>query len=125
MSDTPTPDAIASEVAAAEPQAARRPRRRVAGLEARQRRQKLIRYTLLFVSAVFMVNALVGDNGLLVSIKARRAYDTAEHPFHDRPFPEVREALRGYLAQRALEQAVARWVDGLKQRVPYRVLVGY
>ena len=55
-----------------------RPRRRVVGLEARQRRQKLVRYTLLFVSAVFMVNALVGDNGLLVSIKARRAYDAAE-----------------------------------------------
>jgi len=54
-----------------------------------------------------------------------RAYETAEHPFHDRPFEEVRDALRGFLAQRALEQAVSRWVEGLKQRVPHRVLVSY
>ena len=61
----------------------------------------------------------------LTTTELERAYDTADHPFHDRPFEEVREALRGYLAQRSLEQAVGRWVEGLKQRVPHRVLVSY
>lgn len=32
----------------------------------------MVRYILLFVSAAFMVNALVGDNGLLATVKARR-----------------------------------------------------
>ncbi len=61
----------------------------------------------------------------LTTTELERAYDAADHPFHDRPFEEVREALRGYLAQRSLEQAVGRWVEGLKQRVPHRVLVSY
>lgn len=32
----------------------------------------MLRYVLLFASAAFMVNALVGDNGLLATVKARR-----------------------------------------------------
>lgn len=51
-----------------------RARRRLVGIEAHQRQQKLLRYVLLFVSAAFMVNALVGDNGLLATVKARRQY---------------------------------------------------
>jgi len=51
-----------------------RPRRRLVGIEARQRRQKRISYALLAVSAAFMINALVGDNGFLATIKARREY---------------------------------------------------
>ena len=38
----------------------------------------MLRYTLLFVSAAFMVNALVGDNGLLATLKARRQYDALQ-----------------------------------------------
>jgi cell division protein FtsB len=44
------------------------------GNVARARRRRLIRYTLLAVSGVFMVNSLVGENGLLTSIKSRRRY---------------------------------------------------
>lgn len=72
----------------------------------------------------FLDANLVGTLELTPS-ELQAAYETAEHPFRDRPFAEVREALRGYLAQRALEQAVGRWVEGLKQRVPHRVLVSY
>ena len=49
-------------------------RRRPVGLDARLRRQKLVRYTLLSISAAFMVSALVGDNGMLSSMRARRQY---------------------------------------------------
>jgi cell division protein FtsB len=52
-------------------------RRRPVGLlgnAARERRRRIIRYTLLGVSFVFMVNSLVGENGLLTSIKSRRRY---------------------------------------------------
>jgi cell division protein FtsB len=55
-----------------------RGRRRVAGIEARERRQTRIRYALLFISAAFMINALVGDNGLLATIKAQREYAAVE-----------------------------------------------
>ena len=50
------------------------PRRRVVGLEARQRRQRRITYIGLFVAGVFTVNALVGENGLLASIKTSREH---------------------------------------------------
>ena len=49
-------------------------RRRPVGLDARIRRQKLVRYTLLTISAAFMVSALVGEKGMLSSIRARRQY---------------------------------------------------
>lgn len=49
-------------------------RRRPVGLDAKIRRQKLVRYTLLSISGAFMVSALVGDNGLLSSMRARRQY---------------------------------------------------
>ena len=44
------------------------------GLDARIRRQRIVRYTLLGISAAFMVSSLVGDNGLLSSLRARRQY---------------------------------------------------
>jgi cell division protein FtsB len=49
-------------------------RRRPVGLDARIRRQRIIRYSLLGISAAFMVSSLVGDNGLLSSLRARRQY---------------------------------------------------
>jgi cell division protein FtsB len=49
-------------------------RRRAVGLDAKIRRQRLIRYSLLGLSAAFMVSSLVGDNGLLSSLRARRKY---------------------------------------------------
>jgi len=60
------------------PPAPTRARRRLVGLEATQRKQKRVRYVLLAVSAAFMINALVGDNGFLATIKARRQYAAIE-----------------------------------------------
>ena len=62
-----------------------RPRahRRFVGAEAQQRRQRLIRYVLLFVSAAFMVNALVGDNGTLATMKIGREYARLWHEVND------------------------------------------
>ncbi len=76
------------------------------------------------VVSEFLDANLAGTSDLSPT-ELQRAYDAGDHPFDDRPFEEVREALRGYLAQLALQRAVARWVDGLKQRVPHRVLVTY
>ena len=49
-------------------------RRRAVGLDAKIRRQRILRYSLLAISAAFMVSSLVGDNGLLSSLRARRRY---------------------------------------------------
>lgn len=54
-----------------------------------------------------------------------RAYKTEEHPFRDQPFEQVSDALRVWVAQRRLEQSVARWVESLRERTPHRVLVTY
>lgn len=60
-----------------------RARRRLVGAEAQQRRQRLVRYVLLFVSAAFMVNALVGDNGMLATMKIGRTYAQLWHEVND------------------------------------------
>jgi cell division protein FtsB len=44
--------------------------------ELRQRRRRLLTYTLLAVSVVLMVNALVGENGYLATLRARSEYNT-------------------------------------------------
>ncbi len=54
-----------------------------------------------------------------------RAYESEDHPFRDRPLEEAREPLRALLAQRRLEEAVARWISGLAERVPHRLLTDY
>lgn len=71
IDETPADTEAAADLSAAAP-ARPRARRRLVGLEAHARRQSRIRYVLLFVSAAFMINALVGDNGLLATIKAKR-----------------------------------------------------
>jgi len=71
--DDATPE-TAAPVSTPTPPVRLRARRRLVGIEARQRRQKRISYALLAVSAAFMINALVGDNGFLATIKARREY---------------------------------------------------
>jgi cell division protein FtsB len=44
-------------------------------VEARLRRRRLLSYIALVVSAGFMINALVGEKGLLGRLKARQDYD--------------------------------------------------
>jgi cell division protein FtsB len=78
LTDHTAPDVPASVTPSAAAPSRARARRRLVGLEARQRRQTVLRYVLLFVSAAFMVNALVGDNGLLATVKARRHYEAMQ-----------------------------------------------
>ncbi len=52
-----------------------------------------------------------------------RAYAEGDHPFVDRPLEEVREPLRLWLARRAIDHAVARWVGVLRARTPVVLLV--
>jgi cell division protein FtsB len=69
---TDTPDVTA------EPQSAmpRRSRRRPRTLhESRVRRRRLVTWALLVGSAILMVNALVGENGYLATVRARRDYE--------------------------------------------------
>lgn len=62
----PTPDAADT---APRGRTRRRPR---SGPEVRERRRRLVRYALLAVSGVLMVNALFGEKGYLATIQARQ-----------------------------------------------------
>jgi cell division protein FtsB len=55
-----------------------RPRRRVQfrPQETRQRSRRLITWALFAAAFVLMVNSLVGENGYLATLRARRDYDT-------------------------------------------------
>ena len=53
------------------------------------------------------------------------AYEEGDHPFTDRPLDEARDDLRAWLARRALDRAVRRWVTVLHARTTVRVLVQY
>jgi len=50
-------------------------RRQATAGERRARARRLVRWSLLFVSALVVVNTLVGDRGLLATLRARREYD--------------------------------------------------
>jgi cell division protein FtsB len=47
------------------------------GAEVRQHRRRVLTYSLFGLALVLMVNALVGDNGYLAGMRARREYDKA------------------------------------------------
>ena len=49
------------------------------------------------------------------------AYDAGGHPFAGRPLEEVRDVLRAWLARRAVQQSVRRWVSVLRSRTPVRI----
>lgn len=51
---------------------------RPAANERRARRRRLIAWAVFAVSGVLMVNALVGDNGYLATLRARREYDALQ-----------------------------------------------
>jgi len=50
-------------------------RRHRTAIEVRQRRRHLLTYVLLAGSFVLLVNALVGENGYLATLRARHEYD--------------------------------------------------
>jgi cell division protein FtsB len=41
------------------------------------RNRRIVQWLVLFVASVFVVDGLVGDRGLLATMRARREYDTA------------------------------------------------
>jgi hypothetical protein len=57
--------------------------------------------------------------------EVERVYASGDHPFTGAPLEEVREALRTWLAQAALEREVARWVEVLRSRTPVRIVVRF
>jgi cell division protein FtsB len=44
----------------------------------RQRRGRIVRYLIIAVGCVLIIDALVGDRGLLAMVKARQQYRTLE-----------------------------------------------
>lgn len=63
----------AKDVSASGP--ARERRRLHSAHELRQRRRRMLTYALLAVSVVLMVNALVGENGYLATLRVRSEVD--------------------------------------------------
>ena len=51
-----------------------------------------------------------------------RVFEQGDHPFQSSEFEQVRDALRAWLARRALEEGVQRWVRVLEERTPARIL---
>jgi cell division protein FtsB len=86
----------------------RRPR---GGIEARQRQRQILRYVLLFVSAAFMMNALIGENGYLETVKARRQHRAATRALVDLRLDNARlreEAQRLKSDPTAIEEAARK-----------------
>lgn len=54
-----------------------------------------------------------------------RAYEAGGHPFEGQPLEDVREELRGWIAQAVLRRAVDRWVTVLRSRTEVQVLARY
>ena len=53
----------------------RKPKHRTAAPKSPGRQRSIVRVLLLFIAAVIVVDALVGDRGLLAMLRARKEYD--------------------------------------------------
>jgi hypothetical protein len=73
-----------------------------------------------YVSAFLRAN-LEGST-LVSDAQLARVYESGEHPFAGRPLDDVREPLRAWIAQTALQRDVRRWIEVLRRRTPVRVL---
>ncbi len=73
-------------------------------------------YVNAFLRANLEGSTIVSDAQLA------RVYDSGEHPFVGRPLDEIREPLRAWIAQRALQRDVRRWIEVLRRRTTVRVL---
>ena len=54
-----------------------------------------------------------------------RVYESGEHPFQGQELEEIREPMRVWLARRALDASVRRWIEVLRARTAIRVLAPY
>lgn len=68
--DLPSPDT--------RPSSRRARRRGQPAHEVRARRRRLLGWSIVGISCLLMVNALVGDNGYLATIRAQREYDALD-----------------------------------------------
>jgi hypothetical protein len=55
--------------------------------------------------------------------RVEEVFASGDHPFAGMTLDQARESLRAWIAVRALDQDVARWVTVLRQRTTVRVLV--
>ncbi len=53
------------------------------------------------------------------------AYSAQSHPFGEGSFAELKEPLKAWLMQRRMQAAVARWVESLRQRTPFKRLASF
>lgn len=97
MSETPPPNA---------PARAPRPKKRGS---------RLVRFALIFITSVVLVDALVGEKGLLATIRARREYDElADQIARMRSDnAQLRETARGLREEPAVIEELARRDLGL------------
>ena len=81
----------------------------------RRRRRRAVQYLLLFIGAVLMVDALVGDKGLLAMIKARQDYRVLEQSLAEARAANarLREQARGLREDPDAIEALARRELGL------------
>jgi hypothetical protein len=54
-----------------------------------------------------------------------RLFAAEAHPFRDQTFESASADFARWLSRHRLQQAVARWVTSLSQRIPHRVLVSF
>ena len=85
-------------------------KRRTTVIKPQGRHRSTVRLLLLFVAAVIVVDALVGDRGLLAMVRARKEYDElAATISHDRTEnARLREEARRLLEDPAAIEEVAR-----------------
>jgi cell division protein FtsB len=73
MIDSEVQDPAGDAASIPAPKRVSKPRRRLhSTVEVRERRRKLLRYALAAGVAVLMVSALIGENGYLAGLRARR-----------------------------------------------------
>ena len=59
----------------------------------------------------------------ITDAQVERAYTDEAHPYRDLPVEQAREPLRAWLAMRAMQREVARWIEVLRGRTTVRVLL--
>lgn len=105
--ETPEPD----ETPVTAPRSRDRKRLRPSAPEVRERRRRLLRYGLLVLSAMLMVNALFGERGYLANLQARQVQEQKEAALSAIRSENLRlaeEARRLKTDPQALEEAARR-----------------
>ena len=85
-------------------------------MDAMARRRAIVK---VFLEANLQGAATIDDT------RVERVYESGEHPFVGQELEAAREPLRLWLARRALDASVRRWVEVLRARTVIRVLATY